>query len=413
MNKLIYTSYSPNTRAKDLRLNIGLILSPWRWKNGPCIESVKKWFSGKFPNATIFTFNYARSALYVLFKSLNLKQNEEIILQGFTCVAAVNPIIWAGARPVFVDINPDTFCMDIEELRGKISPKTKAILYQYTFGFSGEIDAVRKIAQEKKILLIEDCANTIGGKVNGQLMGSIGDAAVFSLGRDKVVSGVDGGVLVVNNKALVPEVEKLNESLDLPSNKWIFSELCFPVIWWKFKKTYAIGLSKIIHLWATKLGLLTRATTKEEKKGKMPEGIIAKLPNSLACLAVAQLKDLDAINKHRNEISDYYKQNLVLDQVKTFKVPDGVVLLRYPIYVEDRDDLKVYLKSKGIMVGDWYDAPVAPVEVSQNAVGYEYGTCVVSEMACENIMNLPTHINISFDDAKRIIDEISNFYGKE
>jgi len=200
MKKLIYTSFSPNTRLGDLVLNLKLLFLPSMWLNGSCSERVAKIFEERFHDHKAWTFNYARSGMYVLFKSLNLKNTDEILVQGYTCVAAVNPVIWSGGKIVYVDIDAKSGNMDIDDLRRKISDKTKVILFQYTYGCSHGIDDVKKICQEKGITLIEDCTNTIFGKHSDRLIGSFGDASIFSFGRDKAVSGVDGGLILINKR---------------------------------------------------------------------------------------------------------------------------------------------------------------------------------------------------------------------
>jgi len=167
--KLIYTSYSPNTRTKDLLVNLKALLQPWAWQKGQYQDRIINWFKSQYGASSAFTFNYARSALYVLFKSLNLNPDDEVIVQGFTCVAAVNPIRWAGAKVKFVDIDPDTLSLGSKKLKEAVNPHTKAILVQHTFGIPGPIEEVVELAKDQNIIVIEDCANTILGATGTDL----------------------------------------------------------------------------------------------------------------------------------------------------------------------------------------------------------------------------------------------------
>lgn len=417
MKKLIYTSFSPNTRFKDIVLNIGLLLNPFRWFKGRCKGEIIKIFENKFPNYKAFTFNYARSGMYVLFKSLGLENSDEVLVQGYTCVAAVNPIIWAGGKVVYVDVDALTGNIDIDDLNKKISTNTKVIMFQHTYGCSGGIEEVAKICKDKKIALVEDCTNTIFGKHEDRLIGSYGDASVFSFGRDKAVSGVDGGLIIIDKNSPFISVDKINkesENINNPSNKWVFLELVYPLIWCLIKNFYNIKLGKFIHLTSTRLGLITKATSDNEKKGLIEKNIPSLLPNSLACLTLRQLNDIETINNHRKTIVNIYKKGLSdVDGLESFVIVDGNVPLRYTIKVENRENLVKFLKNNNIHVGDWYTTPIAPAKVDMEAIGYLLGTCPVSEKICNKVLNLPNHVNISEKDAQKIVNLIREYYGNK
>jgi dTDP-4-amino-4,6-dideoxygalactose transaminase len=382
---------------------------------GECREKVIRFFEKEFTDYKGFTFNYARSGMYVLFKSLGLEDGDEVLVQGYTCVAAVNPVIWSGGKVVYVDIDKKTGNMDIEDLKSKISEKSRVVLFQHTYGNSKGVEEVAEICKKEGLILIEDCTNTILGKNADRLIGSYGEASIFSFGRDKAVSGVDGGIVLVHKDSepnLSKEIMKEYEKLSYPQLKWVFLELLYPVIWFFIKLTFNIKLGKVIHFISTKLNILHRATSSKEKKGLKESGIPSLLPNSLACLAMGQLKDLKKINKHRKDLSGIYEKELKqIEEVDRFESGEGNVLLRYPILVDDRDELVDFLRQNNVYVGDWYTTPIAPVEVDMGAVGYKKGFCPSSEDVCNRIINLPTHINVSEGDARGIIDLIRKYYG--
>lgn len=415
MKKLIYTSFSPNTRSEDLVLNLKILFSPLRWLEGSCGGKIIKIFEEKFPDYKAFTFNYARSGMYVLFKSLGLGNTDEALVQGYTCVAAVNPIIWAGGKVTYVDIDSKSGNMNIDDLKKKVSKNTRAILFQYTYGCSQGIEEVKKICEKKSIALIEDCTNTIFGEHGGELIGSFGDASIFSFGRDKAVSGVDGGLILVRKRSKFVSLNSFNQlyhEVKKPERKWVFLELLHPLIWYLIKKFYNLKIGKLIHFISTKVGLLTRATSPNEKMGIRDSNIPSLLPNGLACLALRQLEDIELINKHRKNITDIYEKELKdVPNVKTFLHLPGNVLLRYSIKVENRDDLVKYLEINNVQVGDWYTTPIAPKEVDMGVVGYVEGLCPLGEKVCGQIINLPNHINLSEDGAKRLANLIKKYYG--
>jgi perosamine synthetase len=412
MTKLIYTSYSPNARAKDLLQNVYLLLKPWGVTKGTFAKKIEEIFENNFNGSNAFTFNYARSGMYVLAKSLNLQKGDEVIMQGFTCVAAVNPFIWTEAKVVYADINPVTCNIEPASIKAKINSHTKAIVFQHTFGNSTGLNDIKNLCKAKNIFLIEDCTNTIFGKHENNLIGSTGDIAIFSFGRDKAISGIDGGLVLINNTALVDSFKNIYKTLKYPNILWTTKELIHPLIWALIKFTWNIKIGKALHLVATKLKLISLATTQEEKNGQMPKNIPCLLPNALAKLAYTQLKDINAINDHRIMLNDIYQQKLnTIKQISILQAPKENILLRFSILVQNRSELIKALQKKNIFVGDWYNTPVAPKGVNNLAVGYIAGMCPNSEQVCEKIINLPNHVNTSNADAEFIIKEITDFYG--
>lgn len=405
--KLIYTSYSPNTRKKDLIKNLRLLLNPTKWVTGNSDLRIKEYFRKYYPESEAFVYNYARSAMYHFFINQKIEHNDEIIYQGYTCSAAIQPAIWAGLKPVYADIDEKTLCLDFENLKSLINEKTKYIVLQYTLGLSPEVEEIANLTKEKGILLIEDCTHYLPYRENAQA-GMYGDVSIFSLGRDKIVSGVDGGVLLINNKDFVNNVEKSYKNLPMPSMKWTFQRLLFPIIWSIIKNFYFSFIGKAVHIVSTKLGLLTRATTKEEKAGVKPDSIPAKLPNSLGELALDQLSDIDIFQEHRFRIASEYSKLLHdVDLVKydEFSIPP----LRIPVLSEQRDKLVKYCYDRGVNLGDWYSQPISPMEVDPEKLFYSYGMCPKAEYVSKRIFNLPCHINISIEDCKKVVDCIREF----
>lgn len=415
MNRLIYTSYSPNTRKKDLVANLAIYMSPRRWKEGAHSKKIELWFEKMYGNgASYFSYNYARSAMYHFFKALEPKRGDQIIFQGFTCIAAVNPAVWAGFKPVYADIDRKTLCFDLNSLAEKISSKTRVIVLQHTMGMTGNISEIVKLAKKHKIVLLEDCTHTILGRYEDRLLGTFGDAAVFSFGRDKAVTGVDGGVLMVNNQNMIDEIDKFYMDLDYPTRWWVWKQLNFPIFWAKFKFFYRFSpkLSKFFHLIATTLGLVTRATTAEEKSGTLPNSIPKLLPEAMARLAYTQLVDIESINKHRLLISKLYEHRLrKSDYVEIFEMTDDMPPIRFPALAYKRDMLLQFLAAKHIYLGDWFSDPISPADANPQAVGYKQGECPEGEAVGDRIVNLPTHVNITVEDANYIIDRIEEYYG--
>ena len=407
--KLIYSSYSPNTRPKDLNLNYRLLLSPRRWLDTGSISRVNDHFLKLHPGKTVLTYSHARSALFELLSSIS-KPNGNVVYQGFTCAAASLPAVWAGLTPRYVDIQKGKLVPAEDTIIAGIDPQTVAVVVQVTLGSVPSYEKVREICKQRGILLILDSTHFIPTS-NSEVLPET-DVIIYSLGRDKVVSGVDGGVMVFDPELDVASTLNTRYlSLHYPGSSWVFKRILFPILWRTIKSTYVSGFGKVLHLIYTKSGLISRATTKEEKQGERPKHIPTKLPGALAEIAMGQLEDISEIQSYRALLFQKFIKALGEDRNITIveENPD-VVPLRMALRVKDRTGLMKYMKEQNILLGDWYWNPVAPATFSPYITMYVEGSCPNAEDLCRDIINLPLHANISPSDADRIILELTNYY---
>ena len=152
-----------------------------------------------------FSFNSGRSALFTIINALDIKEGDEVLVQAFTCNAVPNPVLWAGGIPIYVDVD-DTLNIDPEDFERKITGRSRVVVIQHTFGVPAQIDKILEIAKRHNLIVIEDCAHALGATHNGKLVGTFGDIAFFSVGRDKVISSVWGGMITTNDEGLAQRV---------------------------------------------------------------------------------------------------------------------------------------------------------------------------------------------------------------
>lgn len=250
--KPISISLSPNTERDDISLALKLIFQFWKWKKGKAIEKLEKQFREYLGVKYAFSFNSGRSALMAILQSLDLESKSEVLLQAFTCNAAVNPILWSGLKPIYIDCDENNFNIDIKDLRRKITKNSKVLMIQHTFGRPVEMDEIIEICQENNLILIEDCAHSLGaeylplgqkfgaeGKPQVQKKidvgvkkktGTLGKAGFFSFGRDKVISTVYGGIAVTNDEIVAKKLREFQKKIGRPSNFWTFQQLLHPVL---------------------------------------------------------------------------------------------------------------------------------------------------------------------------------------
>jgi dTDP-4-amino-4,6-dideoxygalactose transaminase len=409
--KPIFTSLSPNVEKDDVALSLKLIFQPKSWQRGEAIEQFENDFKDYLGINYSFSFNSGRSALLSILEALKVGEEDEVLLQAFTCNAAVNPILEKGARPVFVDID-ETLNLDPQDLVRKISSRSKVLMIQHTFGGPAKLDEILKIVKEKNLFLIEDCAHALGASYHGRLCGTFGDAAFFSFGRDKIISSVFGGMAVTNDEKIAQNLKEFQKRLKQPSRFWVFQQLLHPVlINYLVLPAFSLnnGLGGVVLRIFQKASLLSKAVYEREKRGKLGKYFPKLFPNALAILAQNQFKKLEKFNDHRIEIANFYQRELKGNQ---FGLPLALkenvesVFMRYPVLVNfDTDKILKEARSEKIFLNDgWRKSAVVPPDTVLEKAKYVEGSCPRAEKVAQNIINLPTHINISKKEAKRIVD---------
>jgi len=308
-----------------------------------------------------------------------------------------------------VDID-DTLNLDPEDLARKIGPKTKAVMVQHNFGWPARMEEISRIARENNLYLIEDCAHALGAKYQGNLCGTLGDAAFFSFGRDKIISSVFGGMVVTDNEKMGNGIERFQKKLGFPSCCWVLQQLLHPLlINCKVIPAYGIHpfLGRLAMGFFHKANILSKSVYGKEKEGKTVKHFPKRFPDALAVLALNQFKKLDRFNKHRKDLADFYSREL-----KGFDMPlDGVcdgnpVFMRYPVLLPVDTDgvLKNARKRKMFLDDGWRKSPIVPLGSDLTKMNYILGSCKKAEKVAQDILNLPTHINISEKEAKKIIN---------
>lgn len=397
---MILTEFAPNETVKDAFMSLLTLVQPWRWKKGKEQLLVENKIENYFPGSKSFFFLTGRASLYILLSALNMKQKNEVIITGFTCEAVVLPIIKSGCKPVYVDIETDTLSIDFKKLLNKITPHTKVIILQHTFGIIPKYRSkVLELAKSKNIFVVEDLAHGFNPSNSHSLTPSDKTALILSFGRSKAVSCVFGGAVVLTNKNIIKSITKqISDTLKFPSLSYIGELLLYKPIAVFIKFASIFGLGKPLHYVAKRLRLLTAEITQKEKGGEYDIVFEKRFPNALAILLNFQLGRFSLNQKKRREIAHlYYKQ------LKSYGLSPSLTesALRFPILVKNRKHTLEEFKKHHILLGQWYNQPVAPYPLPLKKVGYLTGTCPVAEMICKQIINLPT--TISKKEAELII----------
>lgn len=153
--------------------------------------------------------NSGTAALHVALASLDIRKGDEVITTPLSCVATTNPIVYLNAKPVFVDVEPETLNIDPALIEKKITPKTKAILPVHLFGHPVNLDPIIEVAEKHGLEVIEDAAQAHGAKYKGKKVGSFGHISCFSFYADKLVTTVEGGIALTNDEELAEKMRLL------------------------------------------------------------------------------------------------------------------------------------------------------------------------------------------------------------
>lgn len=179
-----------------------------------CLDST--WISSKGKYLALFEESFARYtgakyvtavangtvAIHLALAALGIGPGDEVIVPTLTYIASVNPIAQVGATPVFVDSERSSWQLDPEDIRRKITPRTRAIMVVHLYGHPANMDAIMDIAREFSLLVVEDCAEAFGSRINGQHVGTFGDIATFSFFGNKTVTTGEGGMVVTKDATL-------------------------------------------------------------------------------------------------------------------------------------------------------------------------------------------------------------------
>lgn len=366
-----------------------------------------------FKEKEVFLFNRGREAMYFALKELGVTQDDEVILQAFTCVAVPTPILWLKAKPVYVDININDFNINIESLKQKITSKTKAIIVQHTFGNIADIKRIKDVRGDRNIYIIEDCAHLFSTNVEELGINTNSDISFFSFAQDKAISSVQGGLLVINNPAIKSQM--LDEYAHIPeqSNSQARYNARYIKIWSLIKKYYftsllpfykKITIGKILVIIFRRLGLIKQQASKTVEQTPS----MNKISDIQSRLLLNQLPKCSDMNIQRRGIAQIYETQLN----ESFRGQNTEsTLIRYPVIVDNPEEVLRILGNNGYICGRWYNSPIFPLHTDLEEVKYQLGECPTAELLAKKIINLPTNIEVTTNDAERIAT-IVNEYGK-
>ncbi|AFZ03232.1 DegT/DnrJ/EryC1/StrS family aminotransferase [Calothrix sp. PCC 6303] len=354
-NKLQYASMEAEISAAVLD-----VLASGRYIGGPVIEGFEQQFAAYHRVSNCIACNSGTDALYLALRALEIGAGDEVITTPFTFIATSEVISAVGAKPVFIDINPGTYNLDLRQLAAAITPKTRAVIPVHLFGQPVDMDSLMELATAKNIFVIEDCAQSTGATWGRKKVGSIGHVGCFSFYPTKNLGGCgDGGAITTNDPELAAMMRVIKNHGQ--SNQYYYEAV----------------------------------------------GVNSRLDAIQAAILQIKLKYLDMWNQQRRAIASRYHSPL--SQIPGIIIPQELskgkgVWNQYTIRVLDgkRDWLRQKLQELGVNTMVYYPMPLHLQPVYAN-LNYEPGQLPVSEQISHEVLSLPMFPELSEEQQEQVI----------
>lgn len=348
----------------EIMTGIGHVLDGMQLFLGENVRALEKEFTDFCGARYGIGVSDGTAALQIILRAMDIGPGDEVITVSYTFIATPEAILLAGARPVFVDIEPDSYLMDIAQVEAKITPHTRAVLPVHLYGQTVDMDPLREIASRHGLKIIEDACQAHGAQYKGRRAGSLGDAAAFSFYYSKNLGAYgEGGFITTDDADLAQKVRMIR---DHGSAKRYYHDMV---------------------------------------------GFNGRLDEIQAAVLRVKLPHLQEWNERRREHARLYGELLKVTPVTTpIECPGNKhVYHLYVIRTPMRDELQAWLKDRGVSTGIHYPVPLHR-QVALRSFGYSQGSLPVTEHVVNEVLSLPMYAELSDQEIEYVVDSIKGFY---
>jgi len=364
----------PDITEEEVKAVCSVLRSP-NLSLGPVLKEFEKSFAEYIGRKHAVAVNSGTSGLFLCMLALGIGPGDEVITTPFTFIASTTAIMMAGAKPVFVDIDPVTLNIDPAKIEEKITGKTKAVLPVEIFGSPAGFDNIMRIAKEHNLLVIEDCCEALGSSLNGRKAGNFGDMSVFGFYPNKQITTGEGGMILTDDENLADICISLRNQGRAKNAGWLAHE---------------------------RLGFNYR------------------LSDINCALGLAQLKRINQIKAKRKQVAKWYQQALT-DEHRLI-VPEEsencdlnwfvfVVRLKENFNFKQRNSLLEQMNARGIQVSNYFP-PVHLQPFIAEKYGCKKGDFPVTEAVSERTIALPFHNNLTEDQVNTVCRALKDCLNK-
>ena len=343
------------------------VINKTAFVSGPYVEEFEKSFAEFCETKYCVALNSGTSALHVALLAHGVKPGDEIITAPNSFIATSWAISYCGAKPVFVDVDPNTFLIDHNLIESKITSKTKVILPVHLYGQHLEIDLINKIAQKYNLIVIEDAAQAHASKYRGKSIGSYGNSTCFSFYPGKNLGAYgEGGAVVSSDSKIIDHIKMLRD---------------------------------------------------HGQKDKYKHNILGynyRMDGFQGAVLNTKLKYLQDWTNKRNYIARKYTAGFI--NIKNLQVPcikehSTSAFHLYVIHTKKRDQLAEYLRKYNIATGMHYPIPIH-LQEAYLYLGHKKGDFINSEKNANECLSLPIYPEMSDSQIHRVIEIVTNFFNK-
>jgi len=369
----IYLS-RPDITEKEIEAVCAVLRSP-NLSLGPKLEEFENAFAEYIGRKRAVAVNSGTSGLFLCLLSLGIGPGDEVITTPFTFIASATTIMMAGAKPVFIDIDPATLNIDPAKIESKITDKTKAIMPVEAFGSPAGFDKISSIAQKHNLTLLEDSCEALGSELNGRKAGTFGKMSVFAFYPNKQITTGEGGMISTDDDDLADMCVSLRNQGRGKGSGWLSHE----------RLGYNYRLSDIN-----------------------------------CALGIVQLSRIDEIKAKRKQVAKWYQQMLSDDDRLIVPTePPGcdiswfvfVVRLADSFSLKQRNGILEAMNAKGIQVGNYF-SPVHLQPFMAEQFGYKEGDFPVTESTAERTIALPFYNNLAKDEVTTVCKTLKEILDK-
>ena len=363
-DKVIPMSF-PDINEEDLE-SVREVLMSGRLALGPKTSEFEKAMSDYIGVGHAVAVNSGTSALHLIVRCLDIGPGDEVLVPSFTFAASVNAILYEGATPVFVDIDPETYNIHPECLEARINSRTKAIMVVDVFGHPAEWDDILRVAETHDLKVIDDSCEALGSEYKGRGLGRFGDAAAFAFYPNKQITTGEGGMIVTDNADIARLARSLRNQGRGEMGAWL----------------------EHIHL-----------------------GYNYRMDEMSAALGVSQVSRLDKFMMKRQRVADAYTDRLSGKDWVRPPVVKPYVRMSWFVYVValaegvDRDDVMKTMESLGVPVRNYFP-PVHLQPYLRGRFGCAGGELPVTESVASRTIALPFHNNLSEAQVETVVETL-------
>ncbi len=359
-----------------------------KYIGGEEVASFEKAFALAIETSYSVSCNSGTDALILALRSLNIGQGDEVITSSFSFFATAEAITSVGAKPVFVDIDPENFLMDLALIEKAITSRTKAILPVHLFGHPLDMDKIMKIAEENNLKVIEDCAQAAGAHWRGKPLGSYGDVGCFSFFPTKNLGAAgDGGAIATNNFDLAKVIREL--SIHGMPKRYFHTNIGYN--------------SRLDSLQAAILNVKLNRLNKWIEKRK---AIAINYINELSMIEGIKLPSNTFINKSGHSWNQFVIRIMDDSFIKNIKSTSENIS-----HHSNRDLFRTELHRLGVNTIIYYPIPIH-LQPAYKDLRYKEGSLPVTEKVCRQVISLPIFPELNSIQQSYVIDKIKEIFSK-